>query len=835
MREKDHKYQQEEKQDHEHYDPLERFTQFLNRKNENQGSQHTQASSQSDHLIPQSPKTHFQNDDFDLPFLDEEFANNLTDQFSFDEKDEPADLPFHVNNQETANTPSSTVSSVSPEENDFLSEIMHSSSLNKAEEKILNTLSPLPIQKNQILRNKQTATHIDPFFAEDHFNEKLEDFPLNADINDRTSTTKTAHKNAVPFSQTKANHSDIIGTQSAPYNSENSYYKPSNSSHGMPTDQQTLEKDQYSGIQRSSSSSSLKTTQNRDDASMSNITSAVSSFLNSPQTNKPLDLEDLSQEEHIIDYPKSHKREPLQQEVDIKKAQYNQDNLNYMSLKTTQKGNSFAHNSTHHNNPPPDVDTYKFIEEIVEKTEPVMVSEIPYEKPKEDRPTDGLKKEFSDVFNVGNISENDFSQKQSKFFNELFHTPEKNPKADLHINTQQKNANYHLFEKKGYSSSFPENLQYRFTNEKSAHKLTTPIWKNFIISKGLIGSAVFLIAIVIAFINYLHFFMSSNESENSPIIHSDNVPFKVKPETTDTENNIIHNLNIYNQITERDEKKENTQKFLIDASEQPELLTELNELASANTASSSPEMYDNVEDTITEALNHTMPTQEVQTVIVKPDGTRALTSINNENVEDPNHATPTQEVQTVIVRPDGTRSLTSNRYVQKTTVYQPEVVEKSQVTSEISSHSSDISEQESYSKENIDTIIAGNTSTHNIMGKSDALFIPVPSLTKPSLHAQTQVVSRSNPSTQTTAQNLGNYYVQLASQPTLKLAEDSLRNLKSKFRSLIGTHVLNIYPTSIPEKGLYYRVRIQTQNRDEAISLCEDIKSSGGSCFITAK
>ncbi|KEG19616.1 SPOR domain-containing protein [Bartonella bacilliformis] len=805
MREKDHKYQQEEKQDHEHYDPLERFTQFLSRKNENQGSQHTQDSSQSDHLIPQSPITHFQNDDFDLSFLDEEFANNLTDEFSFDEKNKPENFPFHVNNPETANTPPSPVSFVAPKESDFLSEIMHSSSLNDSEEKILNTLSPLPIQKNQTLQNKQTETHIDPFFAEDHFNEKLEDFPLNADINNRTSTTKTAHKNTVTLSQTKVDHSDIIGTQSTPYNSENSYYTSPNFSHEMPTDQQTLEKDQYSGIQRSSTetpSSSLpfKATQNRNDTSTSAFSS---SSLNSPQTNKQIDLEDLSQEEHITDYPKSYKKEPLQQEVGIKTAQYNQDNLNYMSLKTTEKGNFSAHNFTHHDNPPPNVDTYTFIEEIVEKTEPIMVSEIPYEQPKENIPADGLKKEFSDVFNVGNISENDFSQKQSEFFNELFHSPEKNPKEDLRINTQEKKANYHLSEKEGYSSSFPENSQYRFTNEKSAHKLTTPIWKNFIISKGLIGSTVFFIAIIIAFINYPHFFTSLNESENSPIIRADNAPFKVKPKTIDTENNIIHNLNIYNPITERDEKKENTQKFLIDTSEQPESFIELNdESVSANTASPSPEVYNNVEDTITEALSHTIPTQEVQTVIVRPEGTRLLTS---------------------------------NHYVQKNTVYQPEVIEKSQITSEISSHSSDTSEQESYSEENIDTIIAENTSTNNIIEKNDASFIPVPSLTKPNLHAQTQVVSRSNPSTQTTEQNLGNYYVQLASQPTLKLAEDSLKNLKSKFRSLIGTHVLNIYPTSIPEKGLYYRVRIQIQNRNEAINLCEDIKNSGGSCFITTK
>ncbi|MDD9334243.1 MAG: SPOR domain-containing protein, partial [Bartonella sp.] len=49
----------------------------------------------------------------------------------------------------------------------------------------------------------------------------------------------------------------------------------------------------------------------------------------------------------------------------------------------------------------------------------------------------------------------------------------------------------------------------------------------------------------------------------------------------------------------------------------------------------------------------------------------------------------------------------------------------------------------------------------------------------------------------------------------------------------IGPRPLNIQSALISGKGTYYRVRIQTQNRNEAINLCEDIKSSGGSCFIT--
>lgn len=109
----------------------------------------------------------------------------------------------------------------------------------------------------------------------------------------------------------------------------------------------------------------------------------------------------------------------------------------------------------------------------------------------------------------------------------------------------------------------------------------------------------------------------------------------------------------------------------------------------------------------------------------------------------------------------------------------------------------------------------------------------MPLSVKPNLTAQTHSGDRSNLSAQVTTQNSENYYVQLASHPTSELAENSLKKLKSKFGSLIGERPFNIQSTSIPEKGTYYRVRIQTQNRNEAINLCENIKISGGNCFVT--
>ncbi len=121
------------------------------------------------------------------------------------------------------------------------------------------------------------------------------------------------------------------------------------------------------------------------------------------------------------------------------------------------------------------------------------------------------------------------------------------------------------------------------------------------------------------------FFYTTTKNEGTPIIHADNTPFKFKQETAETKNDVAHNLDIYKQATEQNEKQDNTQQFLIDNSEQPEKLSEIDQ--QEFTSSSSPSFGEaEVEDAVTEAINHTIPTREVQTVIVNQDGTIILES-----------------------------------------------------------------------------------------------------------------------------------------------------------------------------------------------------------------
>ena len=81
--------------------------------------------------------------------------------------------------------------------------------------------------------------------------------------------------------------------------------------------------------------------------------------------------------------------------------------------------------------------------------------------------------------------------------------------------------------------------------------------------------------------------------------------------------------------------------------------------------------------------------------------------------------------------------------------------------------------------------------------------------------------------------NPGGYFVQIASQPTEAGANASYKNLSSRYSSVIGGRGVDIQRADISGKGVYYRVRVPAGSRQEAISLCENYRGAGGSCFVT--
>jgi hypothetical protein len=97
---------------------------------------------------------------------------------------------------------------------------------------------------------------------------------------------------------------------------------------------------------------------------------------------------------------------------------------------------------------------------------------------------------------------------------------------------------------------------------------------------------------------------------------------------------------------------------------------------------------------------------------------------------------------------------------------------------------------------------------------------------------QTQVASAPAPTVATEAPSTP-FSVQMASLPSEADAQQSARALTNRFSNVLGGRSLVIRRAEIEGKGTYYRVRVGAESRAEANTLCGQIKSAGGSCFVT--
>ncbi|KEC54494.1 SPOR domain-containing protein [Bartonella koehlerae] len=836
MSDNNRKNPHEMKRDYENHNPLRKLTRIFT-PNKQSKNQKDLPPLQTDQSISQPHKTSFHGDDFDLSFLESEFESNLTNDLPLDEQKRQHNL--HKTNNKTTSDITSVSSFNHQEKNSFVSEEEHSLPPSHDEEQILDALSPLPIQKNPSSQNKTAQNLAHSSFERSNFDALSENFFSDeSERQDNNRITSELNEQNNRFSQKIAPQQKTSIIQENYDSNQSLHDSPVNHPYKISVDQENWIEEYYTNVSNPSmktntSFSSATLISKRTGTPNNKSTSDFLAPLDSTQTSNPSNLKDFPQKNHTDAYPQFYEEKLSKQETYVtqtlqyvdSQAQYinNAENISEKNnekevinkmppssrvFRDTQKDRFFAHNTMHRNTPPPNVDTYKFAEEVVEKTGSIMVPEVPYEISEYDVPTDGLKEEFADVFNVGNIPAEDSSQQkqQDKVFNELFHQTIQNSEKDSRINPQEQNINYFLAD----NTEYTENLSYKGVDEIPIHTSNSPPFKSSIVTKTLTKGIIFLILIAASFIGYSRFFMSSqkNESTSVPIIRADNTPFKFKQESIETKNSdVAHNLDIYKQITEQNEKQENTQQFLIDNSESPEDLAVLNQQESTRLSPSSLDDSD-VEDAVTEAINHTIPTQEVQTVIVKQDGTVVLAPMHDREKKN------------------------ADKYEGKADKTTADQLQESQP---VSSHFSNTKNKEADDNltSHIDKIIAENISTSSIDKKVENSFVPIPSHMKSNSQVQMPASSRKTPPVQVRTQNLANYYVQLASQPTHELAKDSLKNMKSRFGFLIGTRPINIQSALIPGKGTYYRVRIQTQNRNEAISLCEDIKNSGGSCFIT--
>lgn len=78
----------------------------------------------------------------------------------------------------------------------------------------------------------------------------------------------------------------------------------------------------------------------------------------------------------------------------------------------------------------------------------------------------------------------------------------------------------------------------------------------------------------------------------------------------------------------------------------------------------------------------------------------------------------------------------------------------------------------------------------------------------------------------------GTYVVQVTSQRSEEAARSAYQALQRRYPGVLGSREAVIVTANLEDRGVFYRARIPTGSRDEAISLCEQLKAAGGDCFV---
>ncbi|MGP2492720.1 SPOR domain-containing protein [Mesorhizobium sp. PUT5] len=79
----------------------------------------------------------------------------------------------------------------------------------------------------------------------------------------------------------------------------------------------------------------------------------------------------------------------------------------------------------------------------------------------------------------------------------------------------------------------------------------------------------------------------------------------------------------------------------------------------------------------------------------------------------------------------------------------------------------------------------------------------------------------------------GSWSVQIASQPTAESAQATYDDLARRYAGVLQGRSASIVKAEVAGKGTFYRVRVATQSRNDAIALCTSYKAAGGNCFVS--
>ena len=129
-----------------------------------------------------------------------------------------------------------------------------------------------------------------------------------------------------------------------------------------------------------------------------------------------------------------------------------------------------------------------------------------------------------------------------------------------------------------------------------------------------------------------------------------------------------------------------------------------------------------------------------------------------------------------------------------------------------------------------DVVVARAPSTQAAPSPARSAQQPVNLLAAPAEADQPRVTASTAP----TGPAQSGYVVQVSSQRSADQAQAAFADMQRRYKSVLGGFQANIQRADLGDKGTYYRVRVGPMaSRQAALRICEQLKSAGGSCFVT--
>jgi len=336
----------------------------------------------------------------------------------------------------------------------------------------------------------------------------------------------------------------------------------------------------------------------------------------------------------------------------------------------------------------------------------------------------------------------------------------------------------------------------------------------------------------VAILGGVAFFAFSSGGTGEPVLLSaDNSPIKVRPENPGGVQIPNQENPVYKRVAGEQTDAPSEQPRLVSATEEP-LALPLPDDGEFDDSNAS------VEDTApTTTASATPNSADTDRAAAAPGGSEErLTNTGMENpVEKELVAVTPRRVRTLVVRPDG--SMVPAELPQ---VAQAEPA--TMATDAIASASAAAADQPARAEARDDTPAVPRTGPippsrpGNITPEQPqqvAALTPQPQqpAAQPAAEAPQpqQVAALQNEP----AANASEWSVQIASQPSVEDAQKSYQQLAQRYGNVLQGKGVNIVKADIEGKGTYYRVRIPSSSKESAIELCSQLKSAGGTCFVS--